>query len=91
MENYKYVVCALGYDADNEPTDIEVFLGEFETMREAVAHAEKFYDLECIYGIGKVDENLDEGDYLQIRVEQCVDNGEDGIECIDVLYEAELH
>lgn len=90
MEKYTYEVWALGYDADDEPNDIEVYLGEFKTEREAVAHAEKFYDLECVYGKGKVDENLDEGDYLQVRVEQCVDNGEDGTECIDVLYEAEL-
>lgn len=94
MEKYTYEVWVLGYDVNDEPTDIEVYLGAFKTAGEAVAHAKKFYDLGCAHGLGKVVENLDEGDYLQVRVEQCVDNEEDGTECIDVLidvlYEAEL-
>ncbi len=98
-EKYIYVVCALGYNADDEPTDTEIFLGEFNNPQEAIAHAETFYDLECISGKPDhpdfEDLYLEEGEYLELRVEQCIEVEEEDedpyTECVDVLWENALY
>ena len=99
-----YEVWALGYDKEGQPTDIELFLGTFDNPSEAIEHAKKFYDLECI--TGKPDHPdfedlcLEDGAYLEVRVEKCIEHGEpeeefdpeEGwTECFDILYEATLY
>lgn len=98
-EKYTYEVWALGYDAEDEPTDVDIHLGEFCNPGDAIAHAQKFYDVECITGKPDdpdyspiVDFYPEEGHYLEVRVEQVVvcENPEDGTECVDVLWEAAI-
>ena len=73
-EHYTYEVWALGYDAKDECTDTEIFLGKFETPTEAIEHAKNFYDLECF--TGKPDHPdyedlyLEEGEYLEVQVQK---------------------
>lgn len=104
MENYIYVVCALGYNKDGDPTDTEIFLDEFETPEPALQLVRGISTVEEL--LDKADETLDtvydfhpdRGDYLTLRVEQCIEceaedetDPEEGYtECIDVLYECDL-
>lgn len=104
MENYIYIVCALGYNKDGDPTDTEIFLEEFETPEPALEYAHKVgtveeclkladETLDTVYGF-----HPDRGDFLTLRVEQCIEmeaedefDPEDGYtECVDVLYERDL-
>ena len=104
MENYIYIVCALGYNKDGDPTDTEIFLEEFETPESALEYARKVgtveeclkladETLDTVYGF-----HPDRGDFLTLRVEQCIEmeaeddtDPEEGYtECVDVLYERDL-
>lgn len=104
MENYKYVVCALGYDREGYPTDTEIFLEEFEIPKPAIEYAQKIRTVEeCLALAGETLDTVygfhpERGDFLTLRVEQCVemepeddtDPEEGWDECIDVLYECNL-
>jgi hypothetical protein len=94
-----YEVWALGYDAEGEATDVTIFLGEFDNPEDAIEHAKKFYDVECITGKEDhpdynpiVDFYPEEGDYLEVHVETVVEceDPEDGTENIDTIWEAQL-
>lgn len=97
MTECTYEVWALGYDAEDECTDTEIFLGEFETSDKAIEHAKKFYDIECF--TGKADHPdfedlyLEEGEYLVVQVQQVVEceDPEEGTECIAVLWENHIY
>jgi len=89
--DFNYEIWALGYDANQEATDQTVFLGTAMTPEEAIAHAKKFYDLECIFG-DMVSEELYEGEYMEVRVEKCFDNEEDDeVSCEDLIYCVRLY
>lgn len=104
MENYTYVVCALGYNGEGKSIDTEIFLEDFETPEPAIEYARKIRTVEECLKLA--DETLDtiygfhpeRGDFLTLRVEQCIEmeaedelDPEEGyIECIDVLYEGDL-
>jgi hypothetical protein len=104
MENYKYVVCALGYKEDGYPTDTEIFLEEFETSEPALKYARKVQTVEeCLELAGETLDTVygfhpERGDFLTLRVEQCIEmepedelDPEEGYtECVDVLYECDL-
>jgi hypothetical protein len=87
---YNYEIWALSYNADQEATDISKFLGMLPTAVEAVNHAKKFYDLECIFGKGMVSEELYEGEYMEVRVEKCYED-EDEIVCEEPVYTVRLY
>jgi hypothetical protein len=90
-KNFEYEIWALGYDANQEATDQTVFLGMAITPEEAVSHAKKFYDLECIFG-DMVSEELYEGEFMEVRVEKCYDNEEDDeVSCEDTVYVVRLY
>lgn len=96
-EHYTYEVWALGYTAEDECTDTEIFLGKFETPTEAIEHAKNFYDLECF--TGKPDHPdfedlyLEEGEYLEVQVQKVTEceDPEDGTECVDVLWQNTIY
>ena len=104
-EKYTYEVWALGYDPLEEPTDAEVFLGDFETPDKAIEFAKKFETIEDVLAHAKenyesiYDFNPDEGDYFEIRVEKCIEfepeddlDPEEGYtECIDILYDKDVY
>ena len=89
-KNFEYEIWALGYNADQEATDQTVFLGIAMTAEEAVNHAKKFYDLECIFGKGMVSEELYEGEFMEVRVEKCIEN-EDEVSCEEAIYIVRLY
>jgi hypothetical protein len=90
-KNFNYEIWALGYNADQEATDQAVFLGMAISPEEAVEHAKKFYDLECIFG-KMVSEELYEGEFMEVRVEKCYDNEEDDeVSCDEVVYVVRLY
>lgn len=91
-KNFEYEIWALGYNANQEAIDQAVFLGTAITPEEAVAHAKKFYDLECIFGKDMVSEALYEGEFMEVRVEKCYDNEEDDeVSCEDTIYVVRLY
>lgn len=91
MSKPVYEVWGLGYNSEGFAIDADVLLGSgFSTPEPAIEHAKKFYDLECVFGKGKVSEALNEGDYMVIRVEQCLVNKTETI-CEEVIYENTLY
>ena len=99
MEQYKYIVCALGYDADDEATDTEIFIEDFGTAEKAIEYAKKIKSISDIEELIFENIHLDEGEYLEIRVEKCIEHEaedetdpEEGYdECIDVLWEDAIY
>jgi hypothetical protein len=92
-EEVIYLVCALGYDEDDEPTDCEVYLEEFEDPAEAIAFA-KTVDLATVlqYAVEqKVD--ISETAYFNLEVETVVEceDPEDGTENIDTIWETQIN
>lgn len=90
-KNFDYEIWALGYNADETANDQSVFLGMATSPEEAVEHAKKFYDLECIFGKDMVSEELYEGEFMEVRVEKCYDNEDDEVSCDEVVYAVRLY
>lgn len=88
--NFNYEIWAIGYNEKQEAIDTAVFLGMLSTAKEAVNHAKKFYDLECIFGKDMVAEELYEGEYMEVRVEKCYED-EDEVTCEDTVYVVRLY
>ena len=88
-EEVTYLVCALGYNEDDEPTDCEVYLKEFEDPAEAIAFA-KSVDLVTIlqYGVEQV-QTIVETSYFSLEVETVV-AFEDHTENIDTVWETRI-
>ena len=89
-EEITYLVCALGYNENDEPTDCEVYLGEFELPDEAITFA-KTVDLITIlqYAAEQNVADLTETAYFSLEVETVVAT-EDGTENIDTLWETQI-
>ena len=92
-EEITYLVCALGYNEDDEPTDCEVYLEEFEDPAEAIAFA-KTVDLKTIlqYGVEQ-SQTITETAYFSLEVETVVEceDPEDGTENIDTIWEMQIN
>ena len=92
-EEVTYLVCALGYDENDEPTDCEVYLEEFEDPAEAIAFA-KTVTLETIlqYGVEQHQTIMDTA-YFSLEVETVVEceDPEDGTENIDTIWETQIN
>lgn len=84
-----YEVWALGYNDEDEPTDTEVFVGEFDNPDEAVACAEKV-TVVALDEIGY--EKLDKSTmYFSIEVETVVaDPDDEGTINIGTIYSRDL-
>ncbi len=91
-EEITYLVCALGYSEDDEPTDCEVYLKEFQYPDEAIAFA-KEVDLAAILQYA-VEQKADISDtaYFSLEVETVVEceDPEDGTENIDTVYQRDI-
>jgi hypothetical protein len=91
-EEVTYLVCALGYNEDDEPTDCEVYLEEFEDPDEAIAYA-KEVDLAVILQYA-VEQKADISDtaHFSLEVETVVEceEPEDGAENIDTVYQRDI-
>lgn len=92
-EEITYLVCALGYSEDDEPTDCEVYLKEFQYPDEAIAFA-KEVNLETLlqYAVEQK-ADISETAYFSLEVETVVEceDPEDGTENIDTIWETQIN
>ena len=92
-EEITYWVCALGYDENDEPTDCEVYLEEFELPDEAITFA-KTVDLAVILQYAAEQKaDITETAYFNLEVETVVvcEDPEDGTENIDTIWETQIN
>jgi hypothetical protein len=87
-EEATYLVCALGYSEDDEPTDCEVYLEEFEDPADAVAFAEKVTLETILQYAAEQKADISETAYFSLEVETVVEceDPEDGTENIDTIW-----
>lgn len=91
-EEVTYLVCALGYSEDDECTDCEVYLEEFEDPAEAIIFA-KTVDLEKLLQYAAEQEtDITETAYFNLVVETVVpfDAPDEGTENIDIIWETQI-
>lgn len=92
-EEVNYLVCALGYNEDDDCTDCEVYLEEFEDPAEAIAFA-KTVDLEKLLQYAAEQKaDISETAYFNLEVETVVEceDPEDGTENIDTIWETQIN
>ena len=65
----RYEVWALGYDAEDFCTDIELLLGTYDNKEEAIEKAKSFNSLDDVKKATSDNLGLAEGDYVNILVE----------------------
>ena len=70
----RYEVWALGYDANDFCTDVELLLGTYDDKEEAIEKAKSFNSLDDVKKATSDDLELDEGDYVNIVVETIKNN-----------------
>ena len=69
ISNVRYEVWALGYDALEFCTDVELLLGTYDNREEAIKKAESFNNLDDLEKASSDDLGLVEGDHVDIIVE----------------------
>ena len=70
----RYEVWALGYDANDFCTDVELLLGTYDNKKEAIEKAESFNSLDDVKKATSDDLGLADGDYVNIVVETIKNN-----------------
>lgn len=70
----RYEVWALGYDANDFCTDLELLLGTYDDKEEAIEKVKSFNSLDDVKKATSGDLELDEGDYVNIVVETIKNN-----------------
>ena len=65
----RYEVWALGYDAEDFCTDVELLLGTYDNKEEAIEKAKSFNSLDDVQKATTDDLGLADGDYVNIIVE----------------------
>ena len=70
----RYEVWALGYDANDFCTDVELLLGTYDDREEAIKKAESFNNLDDLKKAYSDDLELVDGDYVNIVVETIKNN-----------------
>ena len=65
----RYEVWALGYDANDFCTDVELLLGTYDNKEEAIKKAESINSLDDVQKVASEDFELDDGGYVVIMVE----------------------
>ena len=70
----RYEVWALGYDAEDFCTDVELLLGTYDDREEAIEKVKSFNSLDDVKKAMSDDLKLDEGDYVNIVVETIKNN-----------------
>ena len=70
----RYEVWALGYDANDSCTDLELLLGIYDNKEEAIEKVKSFNSLDDVKKATSDDLELDEGDYVNIVVETIKNN-----------------
>ena len=70
----RYEVWALGYDANDFCTDVELLLGTYDNKEEAIEKVKSFNSLDDVKKATSDDLGLAEGDYVNILVETIKNN-----------------
>lgn len=70
----RYEVWALGYDAKDFCTDLELLLGTYDNKEEAIKKARSFEHLDDVKKVTSDDFELVDGDYVNIVVETIKNN-----------------
>ena len=70
----RYEVWALGYDANDFCTDVELLLGTYDDREEAIEKVKSFNSLDDVKKATSDALELDEGDYVNIVVETIKNN-----------------
>jgi hypothetical protein len=92
-EEITYLVCALGYNKEDECIDCEVYFEEFADPAEAIAFA-KTVDLEVLLQYAaEQGADISETSYFSLEVETVVEceDTEDGTENIDTIWETQIN
>lgn len=74
LMDVRYEVWALGYDAEDFCTDLELLLGTYDDREEAIEKVKSFNSLDDVKKATSDDLKLDEGDYVNIVVETIKNN-----------------
>ena len=74
QRDIRYEVWALGYDANDSCTDLELLLGTYDNKEEAIEKVKSFNSLDDVKKATSDDLELDEGDYVNIVVETIKNN-----------------
>ena len=74
QRDVRYEVWALGYDAEDFCTDVELLLGTYDNKEEAIEKAKSFNSLDDVKKATSDDLWLDDGDYVNIVVETIKNN-----------------
>ena len=69
LVDVRYEVWALGYDANDLCTDVELLLGTYDDKEEAIEKVKSFNSLDDVKKATSDDLGLAEGDYVNILVE----------------------
>lgn len=69
MKEITYQLWALGYDAEGEPTDNDIFLGEGKDPKVLIEHAKKFKDTSYLPETDEYPLVLEEGEFFTICLE----------------------
>ena len=88
-EEITYLVCALGYNENDQPTDCEVYLEEFKLPDEAIAFAKSVNLMKLLQYAVEQKADISETAYFLLEVETVVEceDPEDGTENIDTIWE----
>ena len=70
----RYEVWALGYDANDFCTDVELLLGTYDDREEAIEKVKSFNSLDDVKKVTSDDLELVDGDYVNIVVETIKNN-----------------
>lgn len=70
----RYEVWALGYDANDFCTDVELLLGTYDDREEAIEKVKSFNSLDDVKKVMPDDLELDDSDYVNIIVETIKNN-----------------
>ena len=84
----RYEVWALGYDANDFCTDVELLLGTYDDREEAIEKAKSFNSLDDIKKATSDDLGLADGDYIDIVVET-IKNNDPTNSSIDTIFVSE--
>lgn len=96
LENTKvvYEVWALGYDANQKATDFEYFLdGDYTEVDEAKECFDYFASKDTLVAYLE-NKNLPipaDTKHLHLMLEECIDSGNGGTECQDIVEEVEIY
>ena len=89
QRDVRYEVWALGYDANDFWTDVELLLGTYDDREEAIEKVKSFNSLDDVKKATSDDLELAEGDYVNIVVET-IKNDDPTNSNIDTVFIREL-